>query len=106
MQERGPGRLRASGRLALVRCGSAPLHVRRARNQGERRQRGCGSRLDALDLRATLDVYYSLHSSGRSCGGGLDRIEDGRVVCGRALELVCSVVERRVLERRRVELQW
>ncbi|MGH2954724.1 MAG: RNA polymerase sigma factor [Solirubrobacterales bacterium] len=61
----------------------------------------------ALDLveRLELDRYHYLHATRAELLRRLDRTEDARAAYGRALELVHSDAERRLLERRLAELQ-
>jgi RNA polymerase sigma-70 factor, ECF subfamily len=54
--------------------------------------------------RLDLDGYHYLHAARAELLRRLDRIEDARGAYGRALELVHSDAERRLLERRRAEL--
>jgi RNA polymerase sigma-70 factor (ECF subfamily) len=61
----------------------------------------------ALDLvdGLELDRYHYLHSTRAELLRRLDRTEDARAAYGRALELVSSGPERRLLERRLAELE-
>jgi RNA polymerase sigma-70 factor, ECF subfamily len=54
--------------------------------------------------RLDLDGYHYLHATRAELLRRLDRVEDARGAYGRALELVHSDAERRLLERRRAEL--
>jgi RNA polymerase sigma-70 factor (ECF subfamily) len=54
--------------------------------------------------RLDLDGYHYLHAARAELLRRLDRVEDARGAYGRALELVHSDAERRLLERRRAEL--
>jgi RNA polymerase sigma-70 factor (ECF subfamily) len=60
----------------------------------------------ALSLvdRLELDDYHYLHSTRAELLRRLDRLDDARAAYGRALELVHSDAERRLLERRLAEL--
>jgi RNA polymerase sigma-70 factor (ECF subfamily) len=55
--------------------------------------------------RLDLDRYHYLHATHAELLRRLDRIDDARAAYDRALELVHSDAERRLLERRRAELQ-
>jgi RNA polymerase sigma-70 factor, ECF subfamily len=57
--------------------------------------------VDRLDL----DGYHYLHATRAELLRRLDRVDDARGAYGRALELVHSDAERRLLERRRAELE-
>jgi RNA polymerase sigma-70 factor, ECF subfamily len=59
----------------------------------------------ALVDRLELDRYHYLHAVRAELLRRLDRIEEARAACARALELVHSSAERRFLERRLIELQ-
>jgi RNA polymerase sigma-70 factor (ECF subfamily) len=54
--------------------------------------------------RLDLDGYHYLHATRAELLRRLDRVDDARGAYGRALELVHSDAERRLLERRRAEL--
>ncbi len=56
--------------------------------------------VDGLDL----DGYHYLHSTRAELLRRLDRGDEARAAYGRALELVHSEAERRLLERRLAEL--
>jgi RNA polymerase sigma-70 factor, ECF subfamily len=58
----------------------------------------------ALVERVELDRYHYLHAARAELLRRVDRVEDARAAYGRALELVPSNAERRLLERRRAEL--
>ncbi|MGH2945439.1 MAG: RNA polymerase sigma factor, partial [Solirubrobacteraceae bacterium] len=58
----------------------------------------------ALVERLELDRYHYLHATRAELLRRLDRVEDARAAYDRALELVHSDAERRLLERRRAEL--
>jgi RNA polymerase sigma-70 factor (ECF subfamily) len=58
----------------------------------------------ALVDRLELDRYHYLHATRAELLRRLDRIEDARVAYGRALQLVHSGAERRLLERRLADL--
>jgi len=58
----------------------------------------------ALVERLELDTYHYLHAARAELLRRLDRIDDARAAYDRALELVHSDPERRLLERRRAEL--
>ena len=58
----------------------------------------------ALVDRLELDSYHYLHATRAEFLRRLDRVDDARVACGRALELVHSEAERRFLEQRLAEL--
>jgi RNA polymerase sigma-70 factor (ECF subfamily) len=55
--------------------------------------------------RLDLDGYHYLHATRAELLRRLDRVDDARGAYGRALELVHSDAERRLLERRRAELE-
>jgi RNA polymerase sigma-70 factor, ECF subfamily len=55
--------------------------------------------------RLDLDRYHYLHATHAELLRRLDRIDDARAAYDRALELIHSDAERRLLERRRAELQ-
>jgi RNA polymerase sigma-70 factor (ECF subfamily) len=59
----------------------------------------------ALVERLELDRYHYLHATRAELLRRLDRIEDARAAYDRALELVHSDAERRLLERRQAELK-
>jgi RNA polymerase sigma-70 factor (ECF subfamily) len=59
----------------------------------------------ALVERLELDRYHYLHATRAELLRRLDRVEDARSAYERALELVHSDAERRLLERRLAELQ-
>jgi RNA polymerase sigma-70 factor (ECF subfamily) len=61
----------------------------------------------ALELveRLDLDSYHYLHATRAELLRRLDRIDDARAAYDRALELVHSDPERRLLERRRAEIR-
>ncbi len=59
------------------------------------------ARVDRLEL----DGYHYLHATRAELLRRLDRIEESRAAYDRALELVHSDTERRLLERRLAELQ-
>jgi RNA polymerase sigma-70 factor (ECF subfamily) len=59
----------------------------------------------ALVERLELDRYHYLHATRAELLRRLDRVEDARAAYERALELVQSDAERRLLERRLAELQ-
>ena len=59
----------------------------------------------ALADRLELDRYHYLHATRAELLRRLDRTGDAREAYGRALELVHSDAERRLLERRLAELQ-
>jgi RNA polymerase sigma-70 factor (ECF subfamily) len=59
----------------------------------------------ALVERLDLDRYHYLHAARAEVLRRLDRVEDARAAYNRALELVHSDAERRLLERRLAELQ-
>jgi RNA polymerase sigma-70 factor, ECF subfamily len=59
----------------------------------------------ALVERLELDRYHYLHATRAELLRRLDRTEDARSAYERALELVHSDAERRLLERRLAELQ-
>jgi RNA polymerase sigma-70 factor (ECF subfamily) len=54
--------------------------------------------------RLDLDDYHYLHATRAELLRRLDRVDDARGAYGRALELVHSDAERRLLERRLAEL--
>jgi RNA polymerase sigma-70 factor (ECF subfamily) len=58
----------------------------------------------ALVERLELDSYHYLHAARAELLRRLDRVDDARAAYDRALELVHSDPERRLLERRRAEL--
>jgi RNA polymerase sigma-70 factor (ECF subfamily) len=58
----------------------------------------------ALVERLELDRYHYAHATRAELLRRLDRIEEARTAYGRALELVHSDAERRLLERRLAEL--
>jgi RNA polymerase sigma-70 factor (ECF subfamily) len=58
----------------------------------------------ALVERLELDSYHYLHAARAELLRRLDRVDDARAAYDRALELVHSDAERRLLERRRAEL--
>jgi RNA polymerase sigma-70 factor, ECF subfamily len=58
----------------------------------------------AVVERLDLDGYHYLHATRAELLRRLDRVDDARAAYGRALELVHSDPERRLLERRRAEL--
>jgi RNA polymerase sigma-70 factor (ECF subfamily) len=58
----------------------------------------------ALVERLELDSYHYLHAARAELLRRLDRVDDARAAYDRALELVHSDPERRLLERRRGEL--
>ena len=58
----------------------------------------------ALVDRLDLDAYHYLHAARAELLRRLDRVDDARAAYDRALELVHSDPERRLLERRRAEL--
>jgi RNA polymerase sigma-70 factor, ECF subfamily len=58
----------------------------------------------ALVERLELDRYHYLHATRAELLHRLDRVEEARAAYGRALELVHSDAERRLLERRLAEL--
>jgi RNA polymerase sigma-70 factor, ECF subfamily len=59
----------------------------------------------ALVERLDLDGYHYLHATRAELLRRLDRVEDARAAYGRALQLVHSDPERRLLERRLAELR-
>ncbi len=59
----------------------------------------------ALTERLDLDRYHYLHATRAELLRRLDRVEDARLAYGRALELVHSDAERRLLERRLADLE-
>jgi RNA polymerase sigma-70 factor, ECF subfamily len=58
----------------------------------------------ALVERLELDTYHYLHAARAELLRRLDRVDDARAAYDRALQLVHSDPERRLLERRRAEL--
>jgi RNA polymerase sigma-70 factor (ECF subfamily) len=56
--------------------------------------------VDGLDL----DQYHYLHAARADLLRRLDRVDEARAAYDRALDLVRSEAERRLLERRRAEL--
>jgi RNA polymerase sigma-70 factor, ECF subfamily len=59
----------------------------------------------ALVERLELDRYHYVHATRAELLRRLDRVEEARAAYGRALELVHSDAERRLLERRLAELR-